>query len=191
MDEPRPELKANGDKRSEPPDFDALTSPRKLVRGERTRDDFLDVVLGLDSPATVREIADRADRGVDAAREYLEWFERMGIVTQVSESPVTYTRNREYLVWRRVQRLRDQYSTEELLDYLQTERERGEGYAELFGVDSPNVVSITAFASETDSSVEAVWEDVSAWQTTRRRISLLEQALKAGSGDSAEKWTAV
>lgn len=191
MDEPRPELKASADERTDSPDFDLLTTPRELVRGDRTRDDFFDVVLGLDSPTTVSDVADRAGHGVDAAREYLEWFEGMGIVTRVSESPATYTRNQEYLIWRRVQQLRGQYDTDELLDYLKTETERNEEYTELFGVESPNAVSITASASETGRAVEEVWEDVSAWKTTRRRISLLEQALTTDSGDPAEERTAV
>lgn len=191
MEEPRQELKADADERAEPPDFDALTPPEELVRGNRTRDDFFDAVLALDSPATAGEVADIAGHGVDAAREYLQWFERMGIVTQVTESPATYERNQEYLNWRRVQRLRDEYATEKLLDFLKAETEREETYAEMFDVESPDAISITAHASETDRSVEEAWEDVSAWKTTRRRIALLERALTTGSGDSADQRTAV
>ena len=71
MDEPDPELKTDADERAMAPDFDALTPPDELVRGDRTRDDFFDAVLGLDSPTLVREVADRAGHGVDAAGEYL------------------------------------------------------------------------------------------------------------------------
>ena len=181
MEEPRPELKADADERAKPPDFDALMSPSELVRGERTRDHFFDTVLGLDAPATVGEIADRAGHGVDAAREYLEWFERMGIVTQVTQSPVTYERNQEYLNWRRTQRLRDQYTTEELVDLLQSEVARDEAYAEQFNTTSPATVSVSKYASEIGRSIEEVWEDCSAWKTTRRRITLLERALMAGT----------
>ncbi|WP_049921259.1 DUF7342 family protein [Halopiger djelfimassiliensis] len=191
MKEPRPDRKANADERAEPPDFDGLTPPRELVRGERTRDDFFDAVLGLDSPATVSDVADRAGHGVDAAREYLEWFERMGIVTQVTESPATYERNREYLRWRRVQRLRKQYATDDLLEFLNAAVERDEKYAELFDADSPSAVSVTAHASRTDRSIADVWKDVSAWKTTRERIALLERALPTGSGTSTEERSAV
>ena len=58
MEEPGSELKADTDERSEAPDFDALTPPEELVRGERTRDDLFDAVLGIDSPATASEVAD-------------------------------------------------------------------------------------------------------------------------------------
>jgi hypothetical protein len=191
MEEPNSEQKANADERAESPDFDALTPPEELVRGDRTRDDFFDAILGLDSPATVGDIAEMAEHGVDAAREYLEWFERMEIVTQVTESPATYKRNQEYLNWRRVQQLRNQYTTDELLTYLHTETERDEHFNRTFDVTAPNAVLIAAHAAKTDRSVEEVWKDVSEWKTTRRRITLLERALATGSGDSAEERTAV
>lgn len=177
MDDPRTELKADTDDRRDAPDFDALVTPEELVSGNRTRDDFFDAVLGLGSPATASEIADLAGHGVDAAREYLEWFERMGIVTQVTDSPATYERNQEYLNWRRVQQLRDQYDDEELLAFLEDAVERDESFAEKFDVGSPDAVAIVADATNTDRSVETVWREVSAWKTTRRRISLLERAL--------------
>jgi hypothetical protein len=185
MEKPDPELRADPEERTDAPDFEALTPAREVVRGGRTRDDFFDAVLALDSPATASEVADLAGHGVDAAREYLEWFERMGIVTRVTESPATYERNQTYLDWRRVQKLRSDYSTDDLLEFLDGERERDEAFAEEFGADSPGEVSITAAASASERSVEAVWEDVTAWQTTRRWIALLERALTAESGDAA------
>lgn len=186
-----PDSELTADERAERPDFDALTPPDELVRGDRTRDDFFDAVLGLDSPATAAEVADLAGRGVDAAREYLEWFERMGIVTRVTESPATYKRNREYLNWRRVQMLRDDYTTEELIEFLETETKRAEALAEKFDVDSPDAVSISKRAADSGRSVEEVWEDVSAWKTARRRIALLERVLTTDSGDAADQRTVV
>ena len=187
MEEPRSELQADAEERTEAPDFDALTSPEELVRGERTRDDFFDAVLGLANPATASEVADLAGHGVDAAREYLEWFEQMGIVKQVTESPATYERNQSYLNWRRVQTLQDEYSSAELLEFLKTEAARAEELAEEFDVDSPEAVSISKHASATDQPIEDVWEAVSAWKTTRRRVDLLERALATESGDAADQ----
>jgi hypothetical protein len=185
MEEPHPELKADSDERQEVPDFDRLVPPEELVAGDRTRDDFFDAVLGLDNPATAGEVAELAEHGVDAAREYLEWFERMGIVRQVADSPATYERNQEYLNWRRIQRLRDQYDDAELLGFLEDAAEREESFEEEFGVESPDAVAIAAYASDTDRSVEAVWRKVSAWKTTRRRIALLERALQTDSDGMA------
>ncbi|MDS0243728.1 MULTISPECIES: hypothetical protein [unclassified Haloferax] len=177
MEEPRSELQADVEERTKAPDFDALTSPEELVRGERTRDDFFDAVLGLGNPATASEVADLAGHGVDAAREYLGWFEKMGIVRLVTESPATYERNQSYLNWRRVQTLQDEYSTAELLEFLKTETARAEELAEEFDVTSPEAVSISKHASATDRPIEDVWEAVSAWKTARRRVDFLERAL--------------
>jgi hypothetical protein len=186
MEEPHPELTTGDGERAEPPDFEALSDPAELVRGERTRDDFFDAILGLDSPATAGEVAELAGHGVDAAREYLDWFEQMGIVTQVTESPATYERNQEYLTWRRVQMLRDEYTTEELLDRLETESERVDAFEREFGVDSPAAISISHYAAESDHSIEAVWERLTAWKTARRRVTLLERALTTGAGDATD-----
>jgi len=191
MEEPREELKADADERAEAPDFEALTPPDELVRGDRTRDDFFDAVLALDSPATANDVAELAGHGVDAAREYLDWFERMGIATQVTESPATYERNQEYLNWRRVQKLRQDYATEELLDLLKAESERAETLEGEFDVESPDEISISRYASETDQSIEDVWERLSAWQTARRRVALLERALTTESSDGADLQSAV
>lgn len=191
MEEPRPELKADSDERRDIPDFDELAPPEELVAGDRTRDDFFDAVLGLDGPTTASGVADLAGHGVDAAREYLEWFERMGIVTQVTHSPATYERNQEYLNWRRVQKLRNQYDDDELLEFLDDATERDESFATEFGVESPDQVAITESAADTDRSVEAVWREVSAWKTTRRRISLLERALQTNSDDATGQRTVV
>ena len=186
MKEPDSELQVSASE-AQKPDFEALTPISELVRGERTRDAFFDTVLGLNSPATVKEIADRAGHGVDAAREYLTWFEQLGIVTQVTDSPATYERNQAYLNWRRVQQLRDEHSMETLLSYLETARTREEEYAEQFGTDSPDAVSIHTIATERDCSVESLWQDLSAWKTVRRRRSLLEAAIDAETSETDQR----
>lgn len=182
MENPRPDRTADPERDGEPPDFESLTAPKDVVRGERTRDDFFDAVLGLNEPATASDVAELAGRGVDAAREYLEWFEDLGIVRRVTDTPATYQRNQAYLNWRRVQRLRDEYFDDHLLEFLQAESERVESLSNQFDAESPEAVSITEYASATGRSIEDVWEDVSAWKTARRRIDLLERALTTGSG---------
>lgn len=191
MEEPGEELRADADERASAPDFDALTPPADLVRGDRTRDDFFDPALTLTTPATVSEIADRAGHGVDAAREYLDWFERMGIVHRRTESPATYERNQEYFDWRRVQMLRREYTPEELVTRLEQETDRVAGFRAELGVESPDEISLSAYAADTDRSVEEVWETVSAWRTAQNRIALLERALEAERGGAADRQPAV
>jgi len=123
MDEPRSELKTSVDDQTIP-DFGALTAPEEVVSGGRTRDDFFGAVLGLDSFVTTKELANLAGRGVDAVREYFQWFEQMGIVTRVTDSPATYERNQAYFNWRRVQTLRREYAPETLVEFLKTESKR-------------------------------------------------------------------
>ena len=188
MEDPGSDIQADTDERA--PNFDGLTPPEEVVRGDRTRDDFFDAVLGLNDPATASEVAERAGHGVDAAREYLDWFERMGIVTKVTDSPATYERNQEYLNWRRVQTLRRQYTTEELLDLLQSESERADALAAEFDAESPTGVSITQYAAASDQSIEAVWEKLSSWETALRRVSLLERALTPTSGEAIDRESA-
>lgn len=177
MDEPDTTLRADSEERSDAPDFDALVSLDELVSGDRTRDDFFDAVLQLDDPATVEEVAKLADHGRDAAREYLEWFVRMGIVKQVGDSPATYRLNREYLTWRRVQRIRDEHDPEELIKHFEVETKRERDFASQFGVERPGQVRLSEYTETTDTSIEDAWMQLSAWRTTRRRITLLERAL--------------
>lgn len=183
MDDPDRDLRADAD----PPDFDALADPTDLVRGERTRDDFFDAALALDEPATVEEVAELAGHGRDAAREYLDWFERMGMVERVGERPATYRLNREYLVWRRVQRAKRDYDAEELVAMLDAEAERDEEFAAQFGAERPDRVRLSAHANSAGTSVEAAWRDLSAWRTTRRRIEILERALADEVGSASDR----
>jgi len=187
MEQPKSSMQADSDE--QPPDFDALAPIDDLVAGERTRDDFFDAVLGLDTPATASTVAERAGHGVDAAREYLAWFERLGVVTKVTESPATYERNASYLEWRRVERLQREHTSDELLDQLRAATATAEEYAEQFDATLPDDVSIASHAADTGQSVDDVWETLTAWRTARRRINLLERALAAS--DTAEQSSAV
>lgn len=179
MQTPPDDLKADPTERETLPAFETLLPPEAIVRGERTRDDLFDAVLQVHDPATVTEIAGLAGHGPDATREYLEWFERMGIVKQVGTSPATYRLNREYLIWRRVERVREEYAPTEIIDHLATEADRESEFAAAFDAESPEQVRLTEYATETGQSIEDAWQQLSAWRTTRRRIAILEQALPA------------
>ena len=62
---------------------------------------------------------------------------------------------------------------------------------EAFDTAAPDSVSISAHAADTGRSIEEVWEDVCAWKTARRRITLLERALTGESDDATDRQTAV
>lgn len=162
----------------EKPDFDEWERPEDVVSGNRTRDDFLDVALQLREPTPIGEIAERAGRGEDAAREYMEFFDSIGIVRKVTDRPVSYEANRNYLRWRRVDKLRNEYTQSELLDRLTEIDDVIEDYRDQFDADSPADVSLTRQADETGRETEAVWQDLSDWKSAETRRALIEAALQ-------------
>ena len=160
-----------------PPDFEALEDPDDLLTGDRTRDDFLSVALQLREPTPIAEIAEWAGRGTDSAREYMRWFEMIGLVRRVSEDPEQYETNQSYLYWRRVDRIRSNYRNTEIVERLQDVLDEIDGFNERYDVGKPDQIDIVSIARERDVDVEAVWEDVSRWKTLIARRNLLEDAL--------------
>jgi len=159
-----------------PPDLDALESPESLLRGGPIRERLLDVVVGLRTPTKVSTIAESAECDTETAREYLEWFDEMGMVSRYDGRPVRYTRNNAYLRWRRVDRIREEYSEEEIVDALGDTIEQIEDYRTQFEVEHPDEVSLVDATRERDLSTEAVWEALSEWKTLERRAELLDAA---------------
>ena len=87
--------------------------------------------------------------------------------------------------------LRREYTPEELVTRLEQETDRVAGFRAELGVESPDEISLSAYAADTDRSVEEVWETVSAWRTAQNRIALLERALEAERGGAADRQPAV
>jgi len=160
-----------------PPDLEALEDPDDLLTGERTRDDFLSVALQLREPTPIAEIAEFAGRGKDSAREYMRWFETIGLVRRVSEDPEQYETNQSYLYWRRVDRIRSDYRDTEIVERLQDVLDELDEFSERYDVGNPDQVDIVSTAREQDVDVENVWEDASRWKTLLARRNLLEDAL--------------
>lgn len=158
----------------ERPDFDAWDDPETVLTGGPVRERLLDVVLQLREPTKVSMIADRADCDTETAREYLEWFTSMGIVREYAGRPVRYDRNESFLWWRRVERIRREYSEREIVDELENTvaeiRERREQY----GAASPDDLSVVDLGHELP--VEELWEALSEWKSLERRAELLDAA---------------
>ena len=161
----------------EPPDFETLEDPDDLLDGDRTRDDFLSVALQLRDPTPIAEIAELAGRGADSAREYMRWFETIGLVRRASEDPEQYETNQSFLYWRRVDRIRSNYRDTEIVERLQEVLDELDGFRERYEASHPIDVDIVSRAEARDSDVETVWEDVSRWKTLLARRNLLEDAL--------------
>ena len=159
-----------------PPALDRLQSPESLLKGGPIRERLLDVVIGVRTPTKVSTIAERADCDTETAREYLRWFDEMGMVRQHDGRPVQYERNDAYFRWRRIDRLREEYTDNELVDTLTDVLEEIEAYRSQFGVDHPEEVSLVEATQEQDLTTEAAWEALSEWETRKRQANLLDAA---------------
>jgi predicted ArsR family transcriptional regulator len=159
-----------------PPDIDALESPDSLLRGGSIRERLLDVVVGLRTPTKVSTIADRADCDTETARDYLEWFDEMGMVQRHDGRPVRYERNDAYFQWRRIDRIREEYFEQEIVDALDDTLEQIEDYRTQFDATHPDEVSLVNATQEQNLSTEAAWEALSEWETLEQRAALLDAA---------------
>ncbi|MCQ4334374.1 hypothetical protein KM295_12995 [Natronomonas sp. F2-12] len=159
-----------------PPDLDALESPDSLLKDGSIRERLLDVVIGLRTPTKVSTIADRADCDTETARDYLEWFDEMGMVQRHDGRPVRYERNDAYFQWRRIDRIREEYSEQEIVDALGDTLEQIENYRAQFDATHPDEVSLVNATQEQNLSTEAAWEALSEWETLEQRAALLDAA---------------
>ncbi len=159
-----------------PLDLDVLESPESLLKGGPIRERLLDVVVGLRTPSKVSTIAERADCDTETARDYLEWFDEMGMVHRHDGRPVRYERNDAYFQWRRIDQIRTEYSEQDIVDALAKTIERIEAYRTQFDATHPDEVSLIEANQHLDMSTEAAWEALSEWETLERRAALLDTA---------------
>ncbi|WP_302081118.1 DUF7342 family protein [Salinibaculum rarum] len=157
-----------------PPDLDKLESPESLLKRGPIRERLLDIVIGLRTPTKVSDIADHADCDTETARDYLEWFTEMGMVHRHDGRPVRYERNDAYFQWRRIDRIRDEYTDQEIVEALSDAIEQIEDYRDQFGADDPDDVSLVEASK--DMATEDAWEALSEWKTLERRAALLDAA---------------
>ena len=166
----------------EPPDFTNWDAPEEVLKGGPTRERLLGVILQLRTPTKVAEIAAQADCDTETARDYLEWFTSMGMTREIPGRPVRYERNESYLRWRRIERIREQYSESEIVEELKVTMAQLEEYRARFGTSSPDDVSLVDESGEL--SVEELWEAVSEWKTLEQRAELLDAARQNGHPSS-------
>lgn len=163
----------NGDKT--PPEFDELDSPDSLFTAGTTRGRLLDTIVGLRTPTTIAAIADLADCDIDTTRDYLEWFDDLRIVHR-HDDPVRYERNDAYFQWRRIDRIRQEYADQEIVDELEDALEQINDYRIQFDATHPDEVSLTEASKSQDMSTEAAWDALSEWETLERRAAILDAA---------------
>ncbi len=159
-----------------PPNFDELESPDSLLKGGPIRERLLDVVVGLRTPTKVSTIAEKADCDTETARDYLEWFDEMGMVHRHDGRPVRYERNDAYFQWRRIDQIREEYSKQEIGEALVDTLEQVDDYRAQFDAEHPDEVSLVDVTREKNMSTEAAWEALSEWETLERQAAHLDAA---------------
>ena len=147
-----------------------------LFKSGPIRERLLDVVVGLRTPTKVSRIADRADCDTETARDYLEWFDEMGMVHRHDGRPVRYERNDAYFQWRRIDQFREEYSEQEIVDALADTIDEIKAYRTQFDAQHPDEVSLVDATQEQNLCTEATWEALSEWETLERRAALLDVA---------------
>lgn len=182
MREPSDDLKTD---ESPPEGIEELQEPDEVVTGDRTRDHFLDVVLSLREPATVSEIAEKAGHGPSTAREYMNFFARTNIVKQVSRDPDEFEVNKDYLDWRRADRLRSEYRQEELAEIHDRIEDRISEFKATLGCDHPDDVQVGRAASDLDQPATEITDMLSRWRTDQRRFRIVKRALDQPGSNSA------
>lgn len=165
---------AYADDESPPPNLADLESPDSLLKSGPIRERLLDVVIGLRTPTKVSDIADVADCDTETARDYLKWFDEMGLVHRQDGRPVRYERNDAYFQWRRIDHIREDYSEQEIVEALSDALDQIEDYRARFGTDHPDQVSLVD--ASRDMATEDAWEALSEWKTLERRAALLDAA---------------
>ena len=159
-----------------PPNLDELESPDSLLKGGPIRERLLDIVVGLRTPTKVSTIAERADCDTETARDYLEWFDQMGMVQRHDGRPVRYERNDAYFQWRRIDQIREEYSKQDISEALIDVLEQIDDYRAQFDAEHPDEVSLVDVTREKNMSTEAAWEALSEWETLERQAALLDAA---------------
>jgi predicted ArsR family transcriptional regulator len=168
---------------SSPPDRADDTAAAQLFTDGPIRERLLDVVTGLHTPTKVAAIADRADCDTETARDYLEWFDEMGVVHRQDGRPVRYERNDAYFRWRRISRLREDYDEQEIVEALADVLDQIDAYREQYDADDPDDVSLVE--ANRDMSTEDAWEALSEWQTLERHAALLDAARRNHSAGAS------
>jgi predicted ArsR family transcriptional regulator len=164
-----PEPNTNNDT---PPEPHFVEEWDETLQSESTYDRIYRVALQLYEPTRVTEVTERADCSKNAARTHLKRLVNIGVLTQDTTNPDTFSRNQSYFRWRRENRL-EQLSEQERHNRINALSKQERKFQEEYGEESPADVDALDHAEYTD--VEAVWMELSEWETVRRRIRDLDR----------------
>ena len=140
----------------------------------------IDVVLTLGEPQTAGWIAGEAHVSEQTAREHLQMFADLGVVSATTVSGVTkYQPDPAWLRYQELAQLTERYDRDELLDQVEQLKERIEAAESQFDVDSPD--DLRAKAAADDTTVDEVKEyrtAASEWESALHDLEIRQQALE-------------
>ena len=162
-----------------------LAEEARETRDNRSRlDKFLETVASLHEPTRVSDVADGKEFSERFARNKLRTFEEVGLVTKVSDTPLTYRRNETHFRRLRTEKLISDYDGDierAITDYWS----RDEEYKEMFGVDSPDFVSVEWFDRfDNPEKLAEMKEEFATWTTIRRRLMDLHRFDAVGASET-------
>ncbi|WP_435158986.1 DUF7342 family protein [Haladaptatus sp. DFWS20] len=160
-------------------------SPRDLaseweaeLESRTTVEKVYDVLLQLNDPLRVSEIADRAGVAPDTARKYLEILGEMGVAKKIGNEPVTYGRNDSYLEWRNIDRLQREYTIEELNNRLSELSDTISSFQETYEAETPGEVIPQEHGYE---KLDETMDDLRQWNAACEEVDRLVEALGHGT----------
>ncbi|EJN56925.1 hypothetical protein HSB1_47420 [Halogranum salarium B-1] len=158
------------------------------LKRRTTVEKIYDVALQLREPLRVAAIANRAGVTRDTAREHLNFLTELGVVKNPSDEPATYERNDAYFEWRRIERLRTEYTVEELQERIRELTARIADYEATYDASTPAAVDAVAVAEASDSrTFDDVYSDLRDWATAREERKLTKRArLQRDRGDNQQ-----
>jgi predicted ArsR family transcriptional regulator len=163
-------------------------SPRDLaseweteLKSRTTVEKVYDVLLQLNDPLRVSEIADRAGVAPDTARKYLEFLGEMGVAKKIGDDPVTYSRNDSYLEWRNIDRLQREYTIEELNNRLSELSDTISSFQETYEAETPGDVVPQEQGYE---KLDKTMDDLRQWKAACEEVDVLVEALGHGRPDA-------
>lgn len=157
------------------PESGPATEYRETKENRSALEKVSKLVPNLTEETTVATVAADADVSKETARKYLQHFEDWNVVIRTGDDPETFVRNDAYFGWLRVDTLRREHSVDELQETLSDLAAEDERFADEFGVESPEAVSLLE-DGYADAGERA--ERVREWRSVRDRMNDVVAALQ-------------
>ena len=140
----------------------------------------IDVILTVEEPQTAGWIAEEAHVSEQTAREHLQMFADLGVISATTVSGVTkYEPDPAWIRFQELAQLTERYDRDELLDQVEQLKARIESAKSQFGVGSPD--ELRAKAADDDTSVEEIKEyrtAASEWESAIYDLQIRQRALE-------------